>query len=89
MSPPSGPVGGGPRKSKPRQAAGWRGLSVDLITNPEEVAAAFGREKGDGEAVLGGGGEMEVDGSERLEGRVVKMVWTMSGLERGKLREIW
>lgn len=68
---PSPPMG-----RKTRQAAGWRGLSVDLITNPQENGAP--------EAVDG-----EVGPEERLSGQVVAAMWKCSKLERRKLREIW
>ncbi|EKM55268.1 uncharacterized protein PHACADRAFT_255764 [Phanerochaete carnosa HHB-10118-sp] len=68
LSPPMG------RKS--RQAAGWRGLSVDLITNPQENRAQ--------ETV-----DEEVGPEERLNGQVVVTIWKCSRLERGKLRDIW
>ncbi|TRM58591.1 hypothetical protein BD626DRAFT_573367 [Schizophyllum amplum] len=64
---------------KTRQAAGWRGLSVDLIVGDEshplneddiQVDAA-------------------VTGEDRLDGRVVRLVWQRSRLEKHKLVEIW
>ena len=61
---------------KARQAAGWRGLSVDLITNPQE--------NGGVEAV-----DEEVGPNEQLDGRIVAAIWKSSKLERAKLRDIW
>jgi len=55
-----------------RQAAGWRGLSVDLSLDDLSV------EK-----------KAAVDDPDRLSGAVVKRIWDMSKLEKGKLRDIW
>ncbi|KAH7918535.1 hypothetical protein BV22DRAFT_1076149 [Leucogyrophana mollusca] len=76
-----------PIPKKSRQAAGWRGLSVDLITNPED------------HPILGSGKDKEVEDSEdeeavvgqdeKLGGRIVKLIWSASKLDRGKLRDIW
>lgn len=68
LSPPMG--------RKARQAAGWRGLSVDLITNPQE--------NGNTETV-----DEEVGPDEKLDARVVSVIWKCSKLERAKLRDIW
>ncbi|KAH9852715.1 hypothetical protein C2E23DRAFT_778629 [Lenzites betulinus] len=68
-----------PRKA--RQAAGWRGLSVDLITNPEEIASA--------PVSRAGSVDEEVGVEERLEGRVVRAIWKLSRLKRETLRVIW
>ncbi|KAK7693939.1 hypothetical protein QCA50_003513 [Cerrena zonata] len=66
---------------KTRQAAGWRGLSVDLITNPEENSNEMeGEERRVSE---------EVGSEDRLDGRVVAVVWKASKLDREKLKEIW
>jgi hypothetical protein len=59
---------------KARQAAGWRGLSVDFITNPPENADAV---------------DENVEPDEKLGGHVVALVWKCSRLELGKLRVIW
>lgn len=88
LSPPPIP---GVRKS--RQAAGWRGLSVDLITNPEHAenaGEASGKEKGgvDGDEVDGEMG-LDVEEDERLDGRVVGRIWKASRLGQAKLKEIW
>ncbi|KAI0345217.1 hypothetical protein BDW22DRAFT_1482439 [Trametopsis cervina] len=71
MSPPPG--------RKARQAAGWRGLSVDLITNPEMAPMAPALE------II----EERVDNDDRLDGRVVAFIWKTSRLERTKLQSIW
>jgi hypothetical protein len=72
---------------KTRQAAGWRGLSVDLITNPINggdgvVKSEKGEEGWDG-------GEESVGPEERLEGHVVRLIWSRSRLDTGKLGDIW
>lgn len=72
LSPPPG--------RKARQAAGWRGLSVDLITNPEHAGALSPGV----EAI-----DEEVGPDERLGGRVVARIWQTSRLERVKLQSIW
>lgn len=63
-----------------RRAAGWRGLSVDLITGGEDSLVVVEREDKIGQ---------EVGNEERLEGGVVGFVWSRSGLDKGKLRDIW
>ncbi|EIW60229.1 uncharacterized protein TRAVEDRAFT_57554 [Trametes versicolor FP-101664 SS1] len=68
-----------PRKA--RQAAGWRGLSVDLITNPEEIASA--------PPSRSASVDEEVGADERLEGTVVRAIWKLSRLKRETLRVIW
>ncbi|OCH93859.1 hypothetical protein OBBRIDRAFT_810901 [Obba rivulosa] len=65
-----------PPPGRKRQAAGWRGLSVDLITNPAEAPAG---QRADGEAGV----------EDRLEGRTVRLIWEMSKLDRARLRAIW
>lgn len=73
---------------KGRQAAGWRGLSVDLITNPEDhpgLSSEKGLDKSDSEEEA----ESSVAPEERLNGRIVKYIWNASRLDRKKLRSIW
>lgn len=67
---------------KSRQAAGWRGLSVDLITNPDDNPV--GAKEGDEDEW-----EEIVGPEERLDGHVVKLVWNKSKLDREKLKDIW
>ncbi|KDQ61175.1 hypothetical protein JAAARDRAFT_173762 [Jaapia argillacea MUCL 33604] len=64
-----------------RSAAGWRGLSVDLITNPEEHPLSPTSEA---ESEF-----EEVGVDERLEGLIVQHIWSASKLERRKLKDIW
>ncbi|KXN86924.1 Increased rDNA silencing protein 4 [Leucoagaricus sp. SymC.cos] len=84
-------VNGRPKKlshaeaKRTRQAAGWRGLSVDLITaTPEELLA---HEKGKEKANLVV--DENVGPDERLEGSIVKVIWSRSRIEKSKLAEIW
>jgi hypothetical protein len=69
---------------KSRQAVGWRGLSVDLITNPLNTTTEARKAEPE---------EPEIDqvvGSEdRLEGVVVRLIWNWSRLENVKLKAIW
>ncbi|KAK0497050.1 hypothetical protein EDD18DRAFT_1462685 [Armillaria luteobubalina] len=62
-----------PRKS--RQAAGWRGLSVDLITGSDDLPTAES--------------DSEDDGPLTLPPHVVKLIWRKSYLEDTKLAQIW
>ena len=83
LSPPSM----SPKKG--RQAAGWRGLSVDLITNPEDhpvLSSEKGIEESDGEE---GEESSPVAPEEKLNGRIVKYIWGASRLDRQTLRSIW
>ncbi|KAI8989807.1 hypothetical protein BD414DRAFT_460000 [Trametes punicea] len=75
-----------PPSRKSRQAAGWRGLSVDLITNPEEIASAG---NGVGPVSRSGSVDEEVNSEERLDGAVVRAIWKLSRLKRETLRLIW
>ncbi|KAG0697007.1 hypothetical protein DFH29DRAFT_1082587 [Suillus ampliporus] len=72
---------------KSRQAAGWRGLSVDLITNPENhpILPLKEADSDDDDDV----DQVPVGPEERLGGRIVRLVWSASKLDRGKLRDIW
>lgn len=63
---------------KSRQAAGWRGLSVDLITDPDHPDRQENKEED----------EVDLEGA-RLEGTIVKRIWKLSGLSRLKLKDIW
>jgi hypothetical protein len=77
---------------KTRQAAGWRGLSVDLITNPQDhpLNADTGRENGgiSREAISDeGSGVTALDG--KLDGYIIKLIWRSSKLDREKLLAIW
>ncbi|KIK44838.1 hypothetical protein CY34DRAFT_802300 [Suillus luteus UH-Slu-Lm8-n1] len=75
---------------KSRQAAGWRGLSVDLITNPEDHPIMPWKEaKSDDDDDDDDTDLVPVGPEERLGGRIVRLVWSASKLDRGKLRDIW
>ncbi len=67
---------------KTRQAAGWRGLSVDLITNPEENAQGTPTSQSEFP-------DEEIGLEERLDGHIVAVIWACSRLERKRLQEIW
>ena len=79
--------------NKARKAAGWRGLSVDLITNPDENLPSLppsqpGSRRGSIESAESGGAT-ERGKDDRLEGVVIRRIWMCSNLDRGKLRAIW
>ena len=67
-----------------RQASGWRGLSVDLITGSLNSTAETNKPVSDDEVV-----EENVGPDDALDGNVVKMVWSASHLGKDKLRAIW
>ncbi|KAK0239736.1 hypothetical protein EDD85DRAFT_461447 [Armillaria nabsnona] len=62
-----------PRKS--RQAAGWRGLSVDLITGADDLPTTES--------------DSEDDSPLTLPPHIVKFIWRKSCLEDTKLAQIW
>jgi len=68
---------------KNRQAAGWRGLSVDLITNPDDHPVLSSKENEDQKD------DNHVGPDERMDGMTVKYIWGASKLEKEKLRAIW
>ena len=72
-----------PSIKKNRHAAGWRGLSVDLITNPDDHPVFSSKENEDQED------DNHVGPDERVDGMTVKYIWGASKLEKGKLRAIW
>jgi len=78
---------------KARKAAGWRGLSVDLITNPDENPPSLppsqpGSRRGSMESA-GSAGMGERGKGDRLDGVIVRRIWMCSKLDREKLRVIW
>ena len=78
---------------KARKAAGWRGLSVDLITNPDENLPSLPpsqpeSRRGSIESTTSGG-MAERGKDDRLEGVIVRKIWMCSNLDREKLRAIW
>lgn len=75
-----------PGTRKSRAAAGWRGLSVDLITNPDEHPTLSGKEKEEEEEIEA---DMEVGPDEIMDAFSVKLIWGTSKLEKGKLKAIW
>ncbi|EPS96846.1 hypothetical protein FOMPIDRAFT_85446 [Fomitopsis schrenkii] len=63
-----------------RKAAGWRGLSVDLLTSPGPQDKENGTQQEDG---------VGKDGAELLAGETVRRIWVRSKLERRTLKAIW
>ncbi|KAH8117209.1 hypothetical protein DFH11DRAFT_1573743 [Phellopilus nigrolimitatus] len=80
LSPSAAPGGFSPTPPSPSSPTtprkGWRGLSVDLITNPENnpLFSPVSEEEGEGS---------------RLEGQAVKGIWSKSKLLPEKLKDIW
>ncbi|TFK30028.1 hypothetical protein FA15DRAFT_663351 [Coprinopsis marcescibilis] len=77
-----------PNEYRGRRAAGWRGLSVDLINaDPKTVADQLNQQKKEDEE------EDKVNEfvgkDERIEGAIVKFIWKNSGLGKKRLGEIW
>ncbi|KAG6844923.1 hypothetical protein H0H87_002407 [Tephrocybe sp. NHM501043] len=66
-----------------RRAAGWRGLSVDLITggNDDSVADPSSQDNENVNEV--------VEPADRLEGHLIKTIWRRSRLGRRTLGAIW
>jgi len=69
---------------KQRQAVGWRGLSVDLLMNPDGPVGNDTPKESVAEQV-----EDVVGPDERLDGCIIKVIWSASKLDREKLRDIW
>jgi hypothetical protein len=74
-----------------RTRQGWRGLSVDLITaTPEELELADAKGKEKARDLLS---ERYVDENvgpdDRLEGSIVKLIWSRSRIDKSKLAEVW
>lgn len=76
---PAPSAGSSPNPSQPGTPTtprrGWRGVSVDLVTNPEEKTLL---------ACLA----EDIEGN-RLDGRTVKSIWSRSHLAPEKLKDIW
>jgi hypothetical protein len=66
-----------------RRAAGWRGLSVDLITGEHDADASVSHKEDEEEV------DEVIGSSDRLEGCFVRSIWVKSKLDREKLNEIW
>ncbi|KAJ7583028.1 hypothetical protein C8J56DRAFT_792336 [Mycena floridula] len=64
---------------KTRQAAGWRGLSIDLTTNDPSPDDDWVED----------GDDLVIGSHERLEGYIVRHIWSRSKLDKAKLGEIW
>ena len=76
---PTPSAGASPSPSQPSTPTtsrrGWRGVSVDLVTNPEEKTLLANL--------------AETTEENRLDGRVVRSIWSKSHLQSDKLRDIW
>ncbi|KAF9265678.1 hypothetical protein L218DRAFT_898639 [Marasmius fiardii PR-910] len=70
---------------KTRQAAGWRGLSIDLTTNEKDEQK--GKEKLHEDINRDDDGP--VGSQERLEAYVIKIIWSQSRLGKERLKDIW
>ncbi|KAL4067749.1 hypothetical protein V8B97DRAFT_2015845 [Scleroderma yunnanense] len=82
----STPVISQPRKG--RQAAGWRGLSLDLLAQSEDHPMS--ENKNSYESTGDSDKEDEPVGAEvKLNGYIIKYIWKASRLDRKKLRDIW
>ena len=70
-----------------RRAVGWRGLSIDLTTagGAHLVETKAKEVQEDSEELV----DQVIDNDETLEGRIIRCIWTRSGLDRKKLGEIW
>lgn len=74
-----------PVEARARRAAGWRGLSVDLITGDDSLSAQPQEPvRHDGDKV-----DQEVDQDEKLEGPIVRLIWERSRLDSARLSDIW
>jgi hypothetical protein len=82
LSPPS-------EVARNRRAAGWRGLSVDLIVDPEGPTTN-GEQNSLPESQRDKGAINDaVDHDDKLEGVIVRLIWKKSGLDSTRLAEIW
>lgn len=75
--------------AKNRRAAGWRGISVDLIVDPEGPTS-----NSESKAIPQGQRDKETtdeapDNNDKLEGAVVRLIWRKSRLDSTRLAEIW
>lgn len=71
-----------PVEARGRRAAGWRGLSVDLITG-DDIPSPQPQEP------VGHDVDEKVDQDEKLEGPIVRLIWKRSRLDSARLSEIW
>ncbi|KZV67995.1 hypothetical protein PENSPDRAFT_736222 [Peniophora sp. CONT] len=76
-----------PGTETPRTRKGWRGLSVDLI--PADNPAFTGESEKSGMRVKVPEREEIVPGDARLSSGVVKRIWSLSRLDRARLKDIW
>jgi hypothetical protein len=78
LSPPS-------EVARNRRAAGWRGLSVDLIVDPQGPTINGAQNS----TPQSQGVVDEAASHDKLEGAIVKLIWKKSGLDSSRLAEVW
>lgn len=74
-----------PTEARGRRAAGWRGLSVDLITNDGPLAQQSGQDPDK----RNDWADVAIGSNEKLDGVIVQIIWSRSGLDRTRLCEFW
>jgi hypothetical protein len=72
-----------------RRAAGWRGLSVDLIVDPESPTTSGPQNSTSQSERDKGVVDEAVDNDDKLEGAIIRLLWKKSGLDSTRLAEIW
>ncbi|KAK1236413.1 hypothetical protein PQX77_000353 [Marasmius sp. AFHP31] len=80
-----------PEQARKTRNSGWRGLSIDLVTGERGGEGGKENEHG-GTGALNSRDEAvdrPVETYERLEGGVVKLIWSRSRLPKERLKEIW
>jgi len=70
-----------PVEARGRRAAGWRGLSVDLITGDSLATPSSPPQNNTVDETVGN--------DEKLEGSIVKLIWKRSKLSNAQLADIW
>ncbi|KAI6028521.1 hypothetical protein F5J12DRAFT_383470 [Pisolithus orientalis] len=78
-----------PISQKERQAAGWRGLSLDLLAQQEDHTILSPDSRESELASDSDSNCAPVSAEEKLNGRIVKYIWKASRLDRRKLWDIW
>ncbi|KAK7467430.1 hypothetical protein VKT23_004484 [Stygiomarasmius scandens] len=79
-----------PGAASKRTRPGWRGLSIDLITGGDDIVATNedstkGRKTDSDDLDV----DTHVGPTERLEGYIVRMIWSRSKLPKEKLGAVW
>ncbi|KAI6036468.1 hypothetical protein BKA83DRAFT_26065 [Pisolithus microcarpus] len=78
-----------PMSQKERQSAGWRGLSLDLLTQQEDLAVLSPDSREPDLPTDSDSNCALLSAEEKLNGRIVKYIWKASRLDRRKLWDIW